>query len=161
MTHDFEQQRLTPEGERRREAILHEVSGRLPAIARRRRAKRRAAVGALAVLLLAGAAVVWMIPTMPKSVPTPTPTSAPQVVLIEPAIEYEPLIDYAVVESSTVDPSVYVRTDTESINAMVITDDELLRELAAIGRPAGLIRMNGQVRLTRDVVDPQAVDPVQ
>ena len=159
MTHEHQQHRLSPEGERRREAILHEVSGRLPAIARRRRAKRRAAAGTLAVLLLAGAAVVWMIPTAPT--PTPAPTTAPQVVLIEPDIEYDPLIDYAVVESSPVDPSVYVRTDTESINAMVITDDELLRELAAIGRPAGLIRMNGQVRLTRDVVDPQAVDPLQ
>lgn len=157
--HDFEQQRLSPEGERRREEILREVSGRLPAIAARRRAKRRAAAGTLAVLLLVCAAVVWMIPTSPG--PTPTPTSAPQVVLIEPTIEYDPLIDYAVVESSPVDPSVYVRTDTESINAMVITDDELLRELAAIGRPAGLIRMNGQVRLTRDVVDPPVVDPVQ
>ncbi len=159
MTHDFDQQRLSPEGEQRREAILREVSGRLPAIAARRRAKRRAAAGTLAVLLLAGAAVVWMIPTSPG--PTPTPTSAPQVVEVEPTIEHDPLIDYAVVESSPVDPSVYVRTDTESINAMVITDDELLRELAAIGRPAGLVRMNGQVRLSRDVVDPQVVDPVQ
>jgi len=155
MTHDSEQQRLSPEGERRREAILHEVSGRLPGIARRRRARRRAVAGALAVLLLlAGAAVVWMIPTVQS------PTAAPQIAEIKPAVESEPLIDYAVVVSAPADPSVYVRTETESINAMVISDDELLRELAAIGRPAGLIRMNGQVRLSRDVVDPPA-DPVQ
>ena len=154
MTHDSEQQRLSPEGDRRREAILHEVSGRLPGIARRRRAKRRAVAGALAVLLLAGAAVVWMIPTVQS------PTATQQIAEIKPAVESEPLIDYAVVVSAPADPSVYVRTETESINAMVISDDELLRELAAIGRPAGLIRMNGQVRLSRDVVDPPA-DPVQ
>ena len=46
------------------------------------------------------------------------------------------------------------RADALAINAMVISDDELLRELAAAGRPAGLIRVNGQTRLSRDVVDP-------
>lgn len=146
-------QRLSPQGLRRRDEIRESISKRLPAIAARRKARRRAFRGSLAaaLLLTAGAAVVMVgrSPSAPITAPTPPIVEAP--LPVEPQ---RSAIDYAVVQSTPVDPSVYLETDTEAINAMVISDDELLRELASIGRPAGLVRMNGGVRLTRDVADP-------
>ncbi|MCB9848925.1 MAG: hypothetical protein H6814_10975 [Phycisphaeraceae bacterium] len=139
---------LSPEGERRRAQIGGEIAGALPGIAARRRSRRRAIRGTLALALLVG---VWAIVALTGGKPIQPP--APPIV-VTPAPEQESVIDYAVVRSGPVDPSIYIRTDTAAINAMVISDDELLRELAAAGRPAGLIRVNGQTRLSRDVVDP-------
>jgi hypothetical protein len=41
----------------------------------------------------------------------------------------------------------------------VIDDDALLDELAAIGRPTGLIRAAGSVRLTARIADPVEAPP--
>jgi hypothetical protein len=151
MTPEHDDLPLSPEGEQRKDEILREVSQRLPGIAARRRARRRAVRGSLAVALALTAGVVVVLTRSTPSNPVPTP--AP-IIAESPAPE-RPLIDFAVIHTSPVDPvMMYVRADTEVINAMVISDDELLRELAAMGRPAGLIRMNGQVRLSRDVTDP-------
>jgi len=141
---------LSPEGERRKAQILREVTDRLPGIAARRRSRRNAVRGTLAIALLltvgAAAVLINRVPSVPGTQPAP-----PVVVTPEPG---RSVIDYAVVRTGPVDPSIYIQPDTEAINAMVISDDELLRELAAAGRPAGLVTMNGRVRLTRDVVDP-------
>lgn len=147
MTPEHDDILLSPEGERRREAILRDVSLRLPRIVARRRARRRAVTGSLAIaLVLTVGAATLLLRTPSRPVGAPPIVEAPALVA--------PLIDYAVVRTGPIDPSIYVKENPDAINAMVISDDELLRELAAMGRPAGLIRMNGRVRLSRDVVDP-------
>lgn len=149
MSREQEYESLSPEGESRRDAILREVSAQLPVIAARRRRRKRAAVGggALALVLAVSAAVV-MVSNLRLAPPIAPP------VVEAPTESADPLIDFAVVlTSDEIDPSLYVRTDLDAINSMVISDDELLRELAQMGRPAGLIKMNGEVRLSRDVVD--------
>ncbi len=151
MNREHEQDRLSPEGEFRREAILRDLTAQLPTIVARRRRRKRVVAGscAVALLLVVGAVVVQMV-NLPASVPAP-------VIVETPAEPAETLIDFAIVRTSeSIDPSIYVRVDNDAINAMVISDDELLRELAQMGRPAGLIRMNGEVRLTRNVVDEPA-----
>jgi len=149
---------LTPEGDRRRDEILRGVTAQLPGIVARRRRRRRAARGAVAMILLFAAGGVLM---RVMRTPIPAPTVPPPLIVEAPAEAPPGLIDFAIVRTSeTIDPSIYIRTDTEAINAMVISDDELLRALASMGRPAGLIRMNGEIRLTRNVVDaPAKTDP--
>jgi hypothetical protein len=156
MTHDREQVGLSPEGEQRRETILRDLSAQLPEITSRRRQRKRVAVGACAMaLLLSVGSVVVLTMNPPVHIPAPEIVVTP----VGPEVTTSQLIDFAIVRTSdTIDPSIYVRSETEAINAMVISDDELLSELAAMGRPAGLIRMNGEVRLSRDVVDEQEPD---
>ena len=155
MNREHEQAGLSPGGELRRDAILRDLTAQLPTIVARRRRRKRVVAGgcAMALLLVASAAVIQMV-SQPASSPAPPIVEAP----VEPA---ESLIDFAIVRTNeAVDPSVYVRIDNDAINSMVISDDELLRELAQMGRPAGLIRMNGEVRLTRNVVDePETAEP--
>ena len=154
MTRDREQVGLTPEGESRRAAILRDVAAQLPAIAARRRARRRVAMAGGVTALLLPIVSVIVLTLNQTSGPGGAPAASP-VVTADPA-DSEHVVDFAYVRTSgAIDPSVYIRPDTEAINAMVVTDDELLRELASIGRPAGLIRMNGELRLTDDVVDPE------
>ena len=162
MTFERDNNRLSKEGERRRDAMLRDLLAQAPGIIARRRRRRRAQAGGVAMALVLTGGIV--ITVMVNSTGNPAPVSAPAPVIVEapveapieaPPVERKPLIDFAIVRTSgVVDPSIiYVRTDVDAINAMILSDDELLRELAAMGRPAGLIRMNGEVRLTRDVVD--------
>ena len=57
------------------------------------------------------------------------------------------------------DPSIlerYVSHTTSKIES--INDETLLASLASLGRPAGLIRYDGRVRLTTDVTDVLEID---
>ena len=115
MSRDYKHESLSPEGESRRESILREVSAQLPSIATKRKRRRRAAVGgsALALVFVVSAAVVMVLNLLVA------PPIAPQVVEA-PTETVEPLIDFAVIPTSDeIDPSVYVRTDLDAINAMV------------------------------------------
>jgi len=155
MRYEHERMELSSEGRERRDAILRDVSARLPGIASARRRRRRSVAGgaAVALLLVVGGAVVLTMQQRPANQPTLTPpnVAAPEA----PPVNETPSIDFQIVRTNDeIDPTMIVRTDPEAINAMVVSDEELLRTLAEMGRPAGLIRMNGQVRLTRDVVDP-------
>ena len=173
MTFERDNNRLSKEGERRRDAMLRDLTAQMPGIIAGRRRRRRAMAGgvAMALVLTGGVVITLMANTTgnpaPVSAPAPVIVEAPVEAPVEPVepvelvdvagapVEVRPLVDFAIVRTSgVVDPSIiYVRTDVDAINAMILSDDELLRELAAMGRPAGLIRMNGEVRLTRDVVD--------
>jgi hypothetical protein len=136
---------LSEAGRARRDAMLGELLGALAEMRRQRILRRRAAAGLCVALLIAAAAMVALSlerqPTVPsigernvKVVPAPTP--APLIVRVAS--------DPGALERHRALPRRIVRR---------LGDDELLRALVAIDRPAGLIRLGDRVRLTAPVTD--------
>ncbi len=123
MSDDHTQTTLSPEGERRRDAMLSELKGAV----RARRRRRRAVQGALAAapLLLLTAAVL-LIARTPS---TPDPASLGDPIVSAPApTESAPQLTH--VAFSTVD------------------DDELLDLLHSAGYDAGIARLGPRVIVT-------------
>jgi len=132
---------LSDAGRVRREAMLGEIVAQMQRLHRRRRVRRTAAASACMVVLLIGLSLL----AMPAR--GPAPDSRMVVEKPEPA----PGVSIEIVRT---DPSVLQRFAARPTSRTVLLDDEaLLDELAAMDRPAGLIRSGGRVWLTADVVD--------
>ena len=130
----------------RKSAMLGELLDDMERVHRRRRAMRRvrSAGGALVILL---ALVVLLLPE-PATRIEPGDSDGTNRIVAEAAPR-------STVEIIRTDPGVLDRYAARpATRVRIIDDDELLAELAAMNRPAGLIRMGGEVRLTADVVDP-------
>lgn len=142
-------QQLSPEGSKRRDAMCAEISRELVRLSRRRRTMRRSVVGA-AVLALSGGALWWVsgvVPQAPNSVPliahAPDRRTSPEA----DHVRVEIIRDTPVIEQASV---LTVRVAASDVR---LSDEDLLRELEALGRPAGLAVVNGQAVLTAPVTD--------
>ncbi len=135
---------LSPAGRARREAMLEELLAAVGGELRRKRRRRRVAGIACLLLFLCGGA--WMAISLTNS------GASRQ-------------FDRGSIAGHTVTGPIIVRVDT---NPQVIdryraaqprrlvervNDEELLRALTAIDRPAGLVRIGDEVRLTVHVTD--------
>jgi hypothetical protein len=148
---------LTPIGERRRQAMLTELTGYMERVHHGRRLRRRGA--ALAVLLalsavIAVAAMSGRNGPPPKTIAGDLPTGTHPAEITIPD-EPASLINVAIVKSDPAIVDKYRATVTTYTNIRVerLDDETLLSELAAMGRPAGLISMEGKTYLTADVSD--------
>ncbi|MCP3904067.1 MAG: hypothetical protein GY715_10575 [Planctomycetes bacterium] len=133
---------LGPTGRERREAMLPTLLEDLHRVRRVRR-RRRAAVAALCLGATLIGAAIMLVPRTPAG-------GAPERVAIETPAETAP----PMVEARAVVVARFVETDHEIAGRLGIDDDTLLTALAEIGRPTGLVRRDGHVRLTRNVVNP-------
>lgn len=153
MNHDATDTTLSLAGLRRRDAMRGELLDAFAAMTRTRTVQRRAFVGA-GVALVAVAAV-WVGGRMinPAATPEIHETHAVAVQLVEmittPA--NTSAIDFAYVGAANIGIVQYVPPDRNIVE--IIDDETLIRTLAQMHRPAGLIEMGNTVRLTRDVVD--------
>jgi hypothetical protein len=130
-----EYQPLSPQGERRREQLL--VVARAAARAHRQKRHQRlvilATISGLMVPLVT--ALVLQYRRQPVSVAhyTPQPSSPPQ----PPSVIIAPIETDADITARLALPATPARWRW-------VGDDELLQTLADAGRPAGLVRINGQ-----------------
>ena len=138
---EHDQSPLSDAGRARREAMLGELITQMQRLHRRRRVERTAAASACLVALLIGLSLLAM------------PARGPATHLPRVAETPKPAAD-ASIEIVRTDPSVLQRFAARTTSRAILLDDEaLLDELAAMGRPAGLIRSGDRVWLTADVID--------
>ena len=134
---------LSPSGRARREQILNMAIQQ-----GRRRRRRRLAFrgGAIVIVLLAIGAAVLRMPhaaTHPSETaivePSPPPAAAPH---HAPAAK-------VVIERFQTDPTIVRRLAVSKTRPrwQRLDDDNFLQELAQAGKPAGLVKINGQVTL--------------
>lgn len=127
----------------------------------RRRTRRRA----LATMILVISAGTLAILALGRNNVTPAPPVAsddgggsPRATLPQPSPEItEPR--HSIITIVRTDPDIlerYVPSATSKIETL--SDETLLASLASLGRPTGLIRYDGQVRLTNDVTDDLEID---
>ena len=154
---------LSPQGLSRRESMLAELTAAMTEIHRRRRRRRRAAGGiaGIAVLVLAALAVQLLLSSRsnPNLTPGPDSEKLAEALPVEPS----PIDDVeppCVIRIVRTDPNILKRLELDPEPSVVnLDDDALLAALAALDRPAGLIRQDGKVRLTRMVTDRELRQP--
>jgi hypothetical protein len=133
-----DQAALSQTGRQRRAAMRRSLEQAV-VVRRRRRAVVRSASAALALML---AAVLWWRSGERGALPSPGRPS-PELCHIDLRVvgDDPQIVARCRVRPESVPPQTY------------ISDDELLALLAAIGRPAGLIRTRDRLIVTGDVVD--------
>lgn len=164
MSHDLNQSmldihpiELSSIGQARRAAMLGDLVNAMQTVHRRRRARRRAVAAASGACLLAAAALLAAPLLNSRSAPPAGEllVARPEAPLRGPAVSPGDAasIRPRIVRIAT-DPTILdrYRPDPPRIVRRV-GDEELLRALAAIDRPAGLIRVGDVVRLTLPVTD--------
>lgn len=145
----------------RADAMLPALQQELARGDQRRRARSRAVGACAIVLLLGGAIVAAMLTTGRPIVPTATPTvvEAPTVPVDAPGVRIEivrsmdaPSIE--IVRDSPRDTVIAMYTNPSvDLASIRVTDQELLDMLNEMGRPTGLVRANGRVWLTAAVTE--------
>jgi len=143
-------EQLSTAGRARRDAMLPGLVDDMRRVHRARR-RRRATV---ATLSLTAALVVTAIALVPA---TPTENGEQLIAREPPVVELAPPAARAVMTVAfvTTDRGIADRLASTARSRVVeLDDDTLVTALADIGRPAGLIRRDGRVELTRNVVDP-------
>lgn len=152
---------LSTDGMARRDAMLPELLDAMYRHHARRKAARRALVGAGI-----GAAVVALawgvsIALSPRAAVDPLDGAAPRVAdggaepgetAITDAPVRAPIVAVIVTDPMILDRS-RAPAATGGVRVRRLDDEALLALLDDIGRPAGLIRMKGETRLTRAVAD--------
>src|SRR5215831_14669175 len=120
---------LSAAGEGRREVILGQMARAMNRRVRRRKAVRGLA-GAAVLAVASGAILMARGTSAPRTFPVPA-----ALVMQHASFEEVP-----------------TRTADELVRAgiVIIGDEQLLDDLSAIGKPTGIIRTAGQVRLTSD-----------
>lgn len=138
---------LSAQGVARRDRMLGDLVSRMREVHRARRVRRRVAMVAAPMLLIAAIATIarW---------PGSRPTTSRDGTTVAHGSAPAPAAIISVVRSSD-DSLVRYRAEPGGESDMIVmTDAELLDALAGMNRPAGLVRTNGRVHLTRDVIDP-------
>ena len=144
---------LSPTGLARREAMLDELCEVVRQTHRTRRRRRRivGTGGSLCLLMI----LAWLsassafgpddTDTITRNPTVPSPVAEPHEAPVRPRFA---------IRTVATDPTVMDRYHAKATGAVVRMDDRMLLDtLASIGRPAGLIRFGGQVRLTSAVTD--------
>ncbi len=151
---DFGSDRLTPPGARRRDEMLRELQAAMPRIHRARR-RRRAALGGALMIAAAGATAIVALPRRPQppapvARTTPTHPDTPgEATHTTGALRSVLVFDYVAPSPHVVD-----RTAARGTGVIEFVDDRgLVAVLAAMNRPAGVVRRGDRVWLTADVVD--------
>ncbi|MCA9290787.1 MAG: hypothetical protein KDA25_06640 [Phycisphaerales bacterium] len=139
---------LSAAGAARRERMLEDILGDMVARHRRRRVRRRA-IGAAMVVIALAVVVAPLVRTPPAPMSTPSPSLARQA---------DASVRIRIVQS---DPDVVARLAAPSSPGLVrrIDDDELVRTLVEVHRPAGLIRVGTEVRLSAAVTGVDLIQP--
>ncbi len=134
---------LSPRGRGRREQIL-KMAVRL---ARQRRRRRFALRGGAAAIVFVVAGIAALL--LPRSAPHPSRT--PIVITPPPVV---PKLDRGqaakvVIERIQTDPGIVRRLAVAKARPLwqTLDDEHLLQELAQAGRPAGLVKIDGQAML--------------
>jgi hypothetical protein len=150
---DSPESSLTPQGHARREAMLAELTGSMRRTHRARRLRRRAintAVLSLGVLVLAR----WGLVETARLRESPRVADAPSPRLNPPARNAPNGANSCSIAWIESDPNIVARLAARPTSRVVVIDDlALVAVLAALDRPAGIIRTTDQVRLTADVTD--------
>ncbi|MEE9129069.1 MAG: hypothetical protein V3T84_03555 [Phycisphaerales bacterium] len=134
---DHERSQLTPTGEARREQMLDELLGTMQQIHHQRRARRHLA--GVAAMLLVFAGVAWVVASQLSFVDR----AKPSIVENQPSEEVPNLPA----------PEPLFRSFERTGLVRVVSDDELVRLLAQIDRPAGIVHSEGETWLTNVVTD--------
>ncbi|MCK4872116.1 MAG: hypothetical protein KAS72_05280 [Phycisphaerales bacterium] len=151
MNNTLDENQLTPAGQRRRNAMLDGLMDDMRSVHRVRRARRCAtAVSLAAVCCFAVIAVATRTTTTPT-----TPTTSGPIATDTPDPTPSMTRDARIVRTN---PSIMERYAVRnhrltSITVEHLSDEALLDALAAMGRPAGIIRMEGKTTLSADVTD--------
>jgi len=132
---------LSDAGAARRDAMLRELQR---AVVRRRRLRTalRSSAGLLTVTTILALVILYDRPSS-ELAPKESPPSFPVLTSVHLKIVHdEPgIVARHLVETRPIDPKI------------ILDDDALLESLAAIGRPTGLIRVQGKLILTEKVAD--------
>jgi len=147
---------LSPSGRARRDALRAELSAIVPRAAaarRRRRAARRAGLS-LAAAALAIAFVGWLTSAPP---PARTPRGPMAQAPAEQAVPRPSGV--TIVRTNPADASAATVRTEALVARCAIGDDDLLLRLAQVGRPAGLIRIDGEARIVALTDRPVVDDP--
>ena len=146
---------LSDAGRSRRDAMLPFLQAATVRQGRRRRVRRLAARGAMTASLS-----VAVVVALVNSWPTSSPTGVVQNDSLEgPQERRLELVSILRTDPGVLD-RVAVRTSTDPA-AYIVDDRQLVVMLAAIGRPAGLVRSQGRTWLTDAVTDDELASPVE
>lgn len=141
---------LSQSGLARRQRMHDELIEAMTKLHRRRHVRRRTLVAAVLLLpLLFGALVLVKPSAAPPALPTIV-EGEPRLPHPQPGDARPSLVQVVHTDPSVIDRYAYSASDS---TVTWIDDQQLLQELAALGRPAGIVRMNGRAWLTMDVTD--------
>lgn len=152
---------LSQSGIERREQMLNELLGEMKSVHRRRRIRRHVTVASLALIVFAATTAVWLSIDQRSRVVAPSPHDSPIAGNrstndnadegTSPSVSPPSSM---IVELVQTEPHIVDRYRVVAKPHVEILDDaSLLRELAQLNRPAGLIRSEGRTWLTADVTD--------
>ena len=150
---------LSDAGQARRDAMLGELISVMEQHHRRRKLRRSvAACGAAALLVACGlyyaASANTNVPAMSQQIAQHTLAGDCEV-----ESQIEPAIAAVHITRVETEPGIADRYRAEASNMVVCVNDvELLETLRRFDRPAGLVRMGGEVFLTASVVDQPSED---
>jgi hypothetical protein len=144
---------LSEAGRSRRHQMRDELIGKMRHIHRARKRRRTSLAATLVIALIGG---LWFVRIAPQSVPQPhTPT------LVEQTAEDESITRQPIritrIERSAPNLTHQIETDSNILDryrirevpsrVTYLTDEQLVRELAAIGEPASVVRLGDTVLL--------------
>ena len=143
---------LSDSGRARRDAMLPLLEAAVVREGRRRRVRRSVArgVATAALFILVGVALVntWPTSHRPGGLRDDLTDGPPDPLITIVQIDPGALGRYTFI--ADIDPGDYI-----------VDDKEFVAALAAIGRPAGLIRSEGKIRLTHAVTDAELTPPTE
>jgi hypothetical protein len=147
---------LSQSGLARRERMHDELIAAMTTLHRRRRVRRHALVAAVVLLPMLLGAYAWF-PSNSSTRP------------VQQIVRDNPSLPGSAHDAASLSLVQIVRTDPAILDRYVIAaplprveildDQRLVRELVALGRPAGVVRMEGRIWLTTDVTDDAQKDP--
>ena len=133
---------LSPVGAARRDRMLDDLKRdmRRVHVVRRRRRTLAAAAAPLVLVIIGGLLLRNVVPTANQPGPAPRPPSVAPAAVI------------TIVHTTPPPPQQLITSGNVSI-VQTLSDSELLEMLAAMNRPAGLVRAGDRTWLTRSVAD--------
>jgi hypothetical protein len=145
-THHLDQtDQLSPQGQARSEAMLHELVGFMHTNRRRRTERKTLIAGVLFIALTSAIALTALTTVNTLNMPRPLLPNDRSSVLSHASNQFE------IVPTS---PGIADRYRANVIARVERLDDRsLLNVLAQLNRPTGLIRSEGRTWLTQDVTD--------
>ncbi len=134
---------LSDAGRSRRDEMLVELQGVVVGEGRRRRAVRSCSLAVM--MILVGVTIVGRWPV----------AQSPVAITMNNKIEQKESISHIqIVRSRPEAVAAMIALPTVDLSTYYVDDRELVNTLSSIGRPSGLIRKGGDVRLAAAVIDP-------
>jgi len=156
---------LSAAGLQRRDEMMHELIADMRRLHRRRRIQRQVMIGGMApIIAMIAIGLLWRglsqhEPDAPRMTANKSNASSAPPLPSDDNSNAAPAPSTIVVRVQT-DPTIVERWRAAPTSSAVIIDDQaLLDTLAALDRPAGLIRSQGRLWLTRPVTDKEIHQP--